>query len=170
MSKRIGRDRGRERLQETMCYAICTIAQVKQCTWFNKSTLTTHKSTTTSKMQSPKVLALDYILGKTLLLHPTIKNNLIMLGTHHIKLEMKAHVKANQKKRLTDDDDFIPCSAQNEFQFKVSTEAEADQEFQDLLETKHDIIGDCKQRLTAQIVKCIDIELKLLHQQLLDDF
>eukprot|EP00957_Ditylum_brightwellii_P059957 4552145-Ditylum_brightwellii.AAC.1 len=34
----------------------------------------------------------------------------------------------------------------------------------------NDIIGDCKQRLKAQIIKCIDIELKLLHQQLLDDF
>eukprot|EP00957_Ditylum_brightwellii_P092672 7056500-Ditylum_brightwellii.AAC.1 len=64
---------------------------------------------------------------------------------------MKAHAKANQKKRLTDDDNFIPRSAQIEFQFKVSKEAEADQEFRDLLETTNDIIGDCKQRLKAQI-------------------
>eukprot|EP00957_Ditylum_brightwellii_P144311 10994344-Ditylum_brightwellii.AAC.1 len=34
----------------------------------------------------------------------------------------------------------------------------------------NDIIGDCIRRLKAQIAKCIDIELKLLHQQLLDDF
>eukprot|EP00957_Ditylum_brightwellii_P202618 15330947-Ditylum_brightwellii.AAC.1 len=83
---------------------------------------------------------------------------------------MKAHAKANQKKRLTDDDDFIPCSARIEFQFKVSKEIEADQEFRDLLETMNNFIGDCKQRLKAQIVKCIDIKLKLLHQQLLDNF
>ena len=76
----------------------------------------------------------------------------------------------NQKKRLLDDDDFIPRSARIEFKFKVSKEAEADQEFTDLLETTNDIIGDCKRRLKAQIVKCIDIELKLLHQQLLENF
>eukprot|EP00957_Ditylum_brightwellii_P071248 5416060-Ditylum_brightwellii.AAC.1 len=34
----------------------------------------------------------------------------------------------------------------------------------------NDIIKDCKQCLKAQIVKCIDIKLKLLHQQLLNDF
>eukprot|EP00957_Ditylum_brightwellii_P014852 1119632-Ditylum_brightwellii.AAC.1 len=83
---------------------------------------------------------------------------------------MKAHAKANQKKSLTDDDKFIPCSVKIKFQFKVSKEAEADQEFTDLLEMKNKFIGDCKQRLKAQIIKCIYIELKLLHQQLLDDF
>eukprot|EP00957_Ditylum_brightwellii_P070396 5348123-Ditylum_brightwellii.AAC.1 len=64
---------------------------------------------------------------------------------------MKSYAKANQKKRLIVDDDFIPCSAQIEFQFKVSKEAEADQEFQDLLETTNAIIGDCKRCLKAQI-------------------
>eukprot|EP00957_Ditylum_brightwellii_P166988 12712626-Ditylum_brightwellii.AAC.1 len=83
---------------------------------------------------------------------------------------MKAHAKANQKKRLTDDDYFIPCSARIEFQFKDVKGAEADQEFRYLLRTTNNIIRDCKRRLKAQIVKCIDIKLKLLHQQLLDDF
>eukprot|EP00957_Ditylum_brightwellii_P185991 14160225-Ditylum_brightwellii.AAC.1 len=56
-----------------------TMAQVTKRTRFDESTLTTHKSTTTSKGQLPKALALDYILGKTASLHPTIKNNLITL-------------------------------------------------------------------------------------------
>eukprot|EP00957_Ditylum_brightwellii_P011606 877209-Ditylum_brightwellii.AAC.1 len=34
----------------------------------------------------------------------------------------------------------------------------------------NDIIRDCKRRLKAQIIKCINTELKLLHQQLLNDF
>eukprot|EP00957_Ditylum_brightwellii_P202864 15332123-Ditylum_brightwellii.AAC.1 len=83
---------------------------------------------------------------------------------------MNALNKANQKKRLIDGEEFIPCSAQIEFEFKVSKEAEADQEFTDLLEAMNDIIGECKKNLKAQILKCIDIKLKLLHQQLLDDF
>eukprot|EP00957_Ditylum_brightwellii_P032940 2498085-Ditylum_brightwellii.AAC.1 len=96
-----------------------TMAQVNKHTVYNKSALTIHsKSNTNSKRQLPKALALDYILGKTAFLHPTIKNNFIMLGNHLIKLHMKAHTKANQRKRLTDDDDFILHSAQNEFQFK----------------------------------------------------
>eukprot|EP00957_Ditylum_brightwellii_P040291 3048979-Ditylum_brightwellii.AAC.1 len=70
---------------------------------------------------------------------------------------MKAHAKANQKKRLTNDDKFIPCSVQIEFQFKVSKEAEADQEFTDLLETTNNVIRDCKRLLKAQIIKCINI-------------
>eukprot|EP00957_Ditylum_brightwellii_P084082 6392830-Ditylum_brightwellii.AAC.1 len=82
---------------------------------------------------------------------------------------MKAHAKVNQKKRLTDDEEFIPCSPQIDFTFKVSKEVEADQEFTDLLETINGIIRECKHHLKAQIIKCIDIELKLLHQQLLDD-
>eukprot|EP00957_Ditylum_brightwellii_P079203 6023704-Ditylum_brightwellii.AAC.1 len=65
MSKRVGRDRGRERSQETIGTATSTMAQVTKCTQFNKSMLTTHKSTTTSKRQLHKALALDYILGKT---------------------------------------------------------------------------------------------------------
>eukprot|EP00957_Ditylum_brightwellii_P134906 10285778-Ditylum_brightwellii.AAC.1 len=155
-----------------MSTATSTMAQVNKHTWFDKSTLTTHPkiTTTNSKRQSPKSLALDYILGKTELLHPTIKNNLTTLGTHHIKLHMKALNKANQKKRLIDDEEFIPCSVQIEFQFKVSREAEADQEFTDLQEVTNDIIGECKQCLKAHIIKCIDIKLKLLNQQLLDDF
>ena len=144
MSERVGRDRGRERSQETMSTATSTMAQITKRTRFDESTLTTQSTTTISKRQSPKALALDYILGKTATLHPTIKNNLITLGTHHIELHMKAHAKANQKKRLLDDDDFIPRSARIEFKFKVSKEAEVDQEFQDLLETTNDIIGDCK--------------------------
>eukprot|EP00957_Ditylum_brightwellii_P090692 6907720-Ditylum_brightwellii.AAC.1 len=78
MSKRVGRDRGRERSQETMITATSTMAQVTKRARFDESTLTT-KSTTSSKWQLPKALALDYILGKTALLHPTIKNNLITL-------------------------------------------------------------------------------------------
>eukprot|EP00957_Ditylum_brightwellii_P002125 163732-Ditylum_brightwellii.AAC.1 len=62
-----------------MSTATSTMAQVNKCTQFNESTLTTHKSTTNSKRQLPKALVLDYILGKTVLLHPTIKNNLITL-------------------------------------------------------------------------------------------
>eukprot|EP00957_Ditylum_brightwellii_P124385 9480340-Ditylum_brightwellii.AAC.1 len=33
----------------------------------------------------------------------------------------------------------------------------------------NNIMRDCKQCLEVQIVKCIDIKLKLLHQQLLND-
>eukprot|EP00957_Ditylum_brightwellii_P118308 9023417-Ditylum_brightwellii.AAC.1 len=121
-----------------------TMAQVNKCTRFDKSLLIHPKSNTNCKRQLPKALALDYILCKIALFHPTIKNNLIMLGTHHIELHMKAHANANQKKRLTDDEEFIPRSAKIEFTFKVSKEAEADQEFTDLLEMMSVIIRDCK--------------------------
>eukprot|EP00957_Ditylum_brightwellii_P156291 11895796-Ditylum_brightwellii.AAC.1 len=77
-----------------MSTATSTMAKVNKRTWFDKSILATHKSTTTSKRQLPKALVLDYILGKTVFLHPIIKSNLIMLGTHHIKLQMKAHANA----------------------------------------------------------------------------
>eukprot|EP00957_Ditylum_brightwellii_P167399 12744203-Ditylum_brightwellii.AAC.1 len=169
MSKRVGRERGSEISQETISTATSTMAQVTKCTWFVKSTLTTHNTTTNSKRLLPKALAIDYILGKTESLHPTIKTNLIMLRTHHIELQMKTLNKANQKKRLLDDEEFIPHSAQIEFEFKVSKEAEVDQEFTNLLEVTN-IIRECKKNLKTQIIKCIDIELKLLHQHLLDEF
>eukprot|EP00957_Ditylum_brightwellii_P070111 5325062-Ditylum_brightwellii.AAC.1 len=102
-----------------MSIATSTMAQVNKCTRSDKSSLTIHsKSSINSKRQLPKSLVLDYILGKTELLHLTIKNNLIALGTHHIELHMKAHAKAHQKKKLTDDEEFIPCSVQIEFAFK----------------------------------------------------
>eukprot|EP00957_Ditylum_brightwellii_P066587 5053885-Ditylum_brightwellii.AAC.1 len=62
-----------------MSTATSTMAQVNKRAWFDKSMLTTHKSTSTNKRQLPKALALDNILGKTVLLHHTIKNNLITL-------------------------------------------------------------------------------------------
>eukprot|EP00957_Ditylum_brightwellii_P008511 645737-Ditylum_brightwellii.AAC.1 len=98
----------------------------------------THNTTINHKRQLPKALVIDYILGKTELLHPTIKTNLITLKA--------------------------------EFEFKVSKEAEADQKFTNLLEVMNDIIGEYKKNLKAQIIKCIDIELKLLHPQILDNF
>eukprot|EP00957_Ditylum_brightwellii_P010260 776079-Ditylum_brightwellii.AAC.1 len=118
------------------------MAHVYKHTQFDKRTLTNHPKTTTtnSKRQLPKTLTIDYILGKAKLLHPTIKNNLTMLGTHHIKLHMKVLNKANQKKRLIDGEEFIPCSVQTKFKFKVSKEAEADQEFVDPQEATKDII------------------------------
>eukprot|EP00957_Ditylum_brightwellii_P051602 3913902-Ditylum_brightwellii.AAC.1 len=64
MSKRVGRDRGRKRSQETMSTVTNTMVQVNKRTRFDKSTLTIHKSTTNSKRKLPKALALDYILGK----------------------------------------------------------------------------------------------------------
>eukprot|EP00957_Ditylum_brightwellii_P043903 3329729-Ditylum_brightwellii.AAC.1 len=82
---------------------------------------------------------------------------------------MKALNKTNQKKRLTDDEEFTPHSAQLEFEFKFSKEAEADQEFTNLLEATNNIIVECNKSLKAQIIKCIDIKLKLHHQQLFDD-
>eukprot|EP00957_Ditylum_brightwellii_P131234 10009014-Ditylum_brightwellii.AAC.1 len=116
MIKRVGRDRDIGRLEETMSTATSTMAQVNKCTWFDESTLTT-SNTNTSKRQLPKALAVGYNLGKTELLHPAIKTNLITLRTHHIKLQMKALNKANQKKRFLDDKEFIPCSVQIEFEF-----------------------------------------------------
>eukprot|EP00957_Ditylum_brightwellii_P069709 5293908-Ditylum_brightwellii.AAC.1 len=120
MSKRVGRDGGRERSQETTSIATSTMAQVTKHTQFHSSTLTAYNKTTKSKMQLPEALAIHYILDKTELLHPTIKTNLITLGIHHIKLQMKAINKVNQKKRLLDDEEFVPCSVQIEFEFRVS--------------------------------------------------
>eukprot|EP00957_Ditylum_brightwellii_P043904 3329729-Ditylum_brightwellii.AAC.2 len=69
-----------------MSTATSTMAQINKCTWFNESALTTQDTTTNTKRQLPKALIIDYILGKTELLNPIIKTNLITLGTHHIKL------------------------------------------------------------------------------------
>eukprot|EP00957_Ditylum_brightwellii_P158010 12027727-Ditylum_brightwellii.AAC.2 len=62
---------------------------------------------------------------------------------------MKAINKASQKKRLIDDEEFIPCSAQTEFEFKASKEAEADQEFTNLLKMMNNIIRECKKNLNV---------------------
>eukprot|EP00957_Ditylum_brightwellii_P071457 5431744-Ditylum_brightwellii.AAC.1 len=72
-----------------------------------------------------------------------------MLGIRHIKLQLKALNKANQKKRLLDDEDFVPCSVQIEFELRFSKKAEADQEFTNLLEVTNDIIRECKKNLKA---------------------
>eukprot|EP00957_Ditylum_brightwellii_P143844 10960514-Ditylum_brightwellii.AAC.1 len=91
MSKRVGRERGRERLQDMMSSATSTTTQVNKRTRFDESNI---DDTSSSKRQSPKVLALDYIKAKTGSLQPTITSTLLKLGTHHIKLHMKAHHKA----------------------------------------------------------------------------
>eukprot|EP00957_Ditylum_brightwellii_P089985 6853344-Ditylum_brightwellii.AAC.1 len=71
---------------------------------------------------------------------------------------------------MMEDDEFIPCSACIEFILMVSKEAEDNQEFKDLQETTNEIIANCRKSLKAQILKCIDVEYKLLHQQIIDDF
>eukprot|EP00957_Ditylum_brightwellii_P084885 6454755-Ditylum_brightwellii.AAC.1 len=51
MSERVGRDRGRERVQETMSTVTSTMAQVNKRTRFNKSTLTIHSKSTNHQQQ-----------------------------------------------------------------------------------------------------------------------
>eukprot|EP00957_Ditylum_brightwellii_P051122 3875769-Ditylum_brightwellii.AAC.1 len=89
-----------------------TMAQANKFTQFDKSALMTHLKTTTAKSKRHllKDIAIDYILGKTELLHRTIKKNLTTLGTHHIKLHMETLNKVNPKKRSIDVEEFIPYS------------------------------------------------------------
>ena len=123
MSERVGRDRGRERLQDMMSSATSTNAQVTKRTCFNEATI---EDTLPSKRQSPKALVLDFIQAKTGSLQPTITSTLLKLGTHHLELHMKAHHKATQKKRMMDNEEFIPRSARIEFTLMVAKEAEDD--------------------------------------------
>eukprot|EP00957_Ditylum_brightwellii_P078411 5963063-Ditylum_brightwellii.AAC.1 len=71
---------------------------------------------------------------------------------------------------MMEDDEFIPCSSHIEFTLMVSKEAEKDQEFKDLQETMNKIITNCRKSLKEQILKCINVEYKLLHQQIINDF
>eukprot|EP00957_Ditylum_brightwellii_P157167 11961965-Ditylum_brightwellii.AAC.1 len=71
---------------------------------------------------------------------------------------------------MMEDDEFIHCSACIEFPLMVSKEEEDNQEFKYLTEEMNKSIVNCRKSLKAQILKCIDIEYKLLHQQLIDDF
>eukprot|EP00957_Ditylum_brightwellii_P029368 2219784-Ditylum_brightwellii.AAC.1 len=82
---------------------------------------------------------------------------------------MKAHHKATQKKGMMEDGEFISQSACIEFTLMVSQEAEEDEEFKDLQEMTNKIIVDCRKSLKAQILKCINVEYELLHQQIADD-
>eukprot|EP00957_Ditylum_brightwellii_P026221 1982810-Ditylum_brightwellii.AAC.1 len=68
------------------------------------------------------------------------------------------------------DDEFIPHSACIEFTLMLSKEAENNQKFKDLTEKTNKIIADCRKSLKAQILKSIDIEYKLFHQKIIDDF
>eukprot|EP00957_Ditylum_brightwellii_P008777 665263-Ditylum_brightwellii.AAC.1 len=103
-------------MQDMMSSATSTTAQVNKRTHFDESNI---KNTSPSKRS----------------LQPTITSTLLKLSTHHIKLHMKVQHKATQKKRMMEDEEFIPCSACIKFTLTVSKEAEDDQEFKDLQET-----------------------------------
>eukprot|EP00957_Ditylum_brightwellii_P190385 14492703-Ditylum_brightwellii.AAC.1 len=62
MSERAERDRGRERMQDMMNSATNTTAQVNKRTRLIEANI---KDTSSSKRQSPKALALDFIQAKT---------------------------------------------------------------------------------------------------------
>eukprot|EP00957_Ditylum_brightwellii_P108707 8292081-Ditylum_brightwellii.AAC.1 len=102
MSKRVGRGRGRERAQDMMSSATSTTFQFNKCTHFNRANV--EDTSTSSKRQSPKALAINFIKAKTGLLQPTITSTILKLGTHHLDLHMKAHHKAMQKKWILEDD------------------------------------------------------------------
>eukprot|EP00957_Ditylum_brightwellii_P189625 14434479-Ditylum_brightwellii.AAC.1 len=73
---------------------------------------------------------------------------------------MRAHHKATQKKRMMEDEEFIPGSARIKLTLTVAKEAEDDQEFKDIQKTANEIIAECRKSLKAQILKCIDVEYK----------
>eukprot|EP00957_Ditylum_brightwellii_P202093 15328544-Ditylum_brightwellii.AAC.1 len=71
---------------------------------------------------------------------------------------------------MAEDSDFIPCSAWIEFTPIVSKEAEEYQENKDLLKETNTLIGDYRKCLKSQVLKCIGINQKLPHKQLVKDF
>eukprot|EP00957_Ditylum_brightwellii_P050447 3825699-Ditylum_brightwellii.AAC.1 len=101
-----------------------TTAQVNKHTRFDEFNI---NNTSSSKMQSSKALALDFIKAKTGLLQPTITSILLKLGTLHIELHLKTQHKATQKKRMMEDEEFIPHSACTEFTLMVAKEAKDNQ-------------------------------------------
>eukprot|EP00957_Ditylum_brightwellii_P000382 29839-Ditylum_brightwellii.AAC.1 len=137
-------------MQDMMSSATSTIAEVNKRTCFGETNI---KDTSFGKRQLPKALTLDCIQAKTGLLHPTITSTILKLGTHHIKLHMRAHHKATQKKRMLEDEEFIHRSARIKFTLAVAKEAEDDQEFKDIQETTNKIITNYRKSLKAQILK-----------------
>ena len=74
--------------------------------------------------------------------------------------------KLRQHKKMEDDAEFIPRSARTNFEFRVNKEVEDCPEFVAINAETTDIINDFQMSLKQQIMKVLDIEVKLLQSHM----
>jgi len=102
-------------------------------------------------------------------LKPTLQPILEEVAMDHIRILVKAENKRFHISKMEDEEDFIPRSARLKFDLNVSKRTDELPEFKTLKGSTEVSIMDFQKKLKADIIAATRLELKLLHQQALED-
>ena len=126
---------------------------------------TTDKSNS-SKVKTPKTLAIASVEGHVASLHPQVSKIILSYTNKLIDLFHKLKQKETQLTKMNDNGDFIPRSARVNFEFYLRPEIKQTDEFGTIQLETTDLIKTFQFGLKAQIVKTMKLDIDFLKNKL----
>ena len=121
---------------------------------------------TISQNQSPKGLALSLICDFTVTLRKHLSPIIQKCGESNLDLLHKMISKMNQYKKMDDDPDYIPRSANLiNFEFRVTKEVENHAEFFVIKADTDQIMQEFKEKIKRKIMQALQLECRLLRDK-----
>ena len=118
--------------------------------------------------KSPMAAARESIATTAASLQPKLASVLSRLAVDYLVCCHKHYQKGLQVKRFTDDEDWIPKSARNNFDLKGSKLVEQDEEYTTLVAESQDLVDTFRKDLRGKIFAATKLEVKKMKQLLSD--
>ena len=121
---------------------------------------------TVNQNQSPKGLALSLIRAFTVTLRKHLSPIVLKCGESNLDLLHKMITKMNQFKKMDDDQDYIPRSANLiNFEFRVTKEVENHDEFLVIKADTDQLMSEFKGAIKLKIMQALQLECRLLREK-----
>mmetsp|Transcript_4370 Transcript_4370/g.9501 ORF Transcript_4370/g.9501 Transcript_4370/m.9501 type:complete len:447 (+) Transcript_4370:128-1468(+) len=118
--------------------------------------------------KTPIALAEAHIAGHVATLQPQLASILKRLGIQHVRLLIKAHHKNRQITKMNDPE-YVPRSAEINFNLNVARSVEQAEGFQAIKEDCTRLVADFRQSLKAKLRAVLQLEISCLQTQAVED-
>ena len=119
-----------------------------------------------TKMKTPKAIALACVQGHVASLRPQVAKIVKPYAETHVNIYAKLVHKKLQVDRMQKDQDLIPRSARNNFEFYVRPQIDEMDDFKVIKDETEAMIKDYQINLINQIIRVTLMEVNLLHREL----
>ena len=90
------------------------------------------------------------------------------LGMEFFLCLHKENSKSSQKKKLEEDDEYVPISARQQFKLRSSRQLESDEDYVNLTEETDTLVEEFKKNLKQKILSVTTLEVKKLKESTLE--
>ena len=125
------------------------------------------KTTTSShKVQPPKLLAESFIRASIATLHPIIATNVEKLAKEQLLLLSKKHHLQKANQRMVNDKELIPKSARIKFELSVSDRVKDMPEYKALLDQTNNVVSETHKSFKELIVSASKLEITAITNEI----